>query len=160
MSEVDPYRIVTVESSPDVIEVDPFRIVEVETSRVVEVDKGETRIIYTTDSLKYTSNKMQFVVGIPSGTPVLSGNKADGTRFNDGTVTQWVIRTDVPTTLSARIRKSSSYPTFTDFLALSLTADDYATGAVSIPVQHLDILRLVIDSNTVASRVSIELFIR
>lgn len=145
----------------EIVEVDPYRYVSVETSKIVEVDLGETRILKVTDSLKYTSNKMTFVVGTTNGTPVSVGDKHTyGTRFNDGDVFQWVIVTDVPTTLSARITRSSSYPTFTDLLALSLVDDSYATGTVSIPIQHLDILNLVIDDNDLAERVSIELYVR
>jgi hypothetical protein len=145
----------------EIVEVDPYRYVTLETGKIVEVDRGETKILRITESLNYTSNKMTFVVGTTNGTPVSDGDKHTyGTRINDGRIYQWVISTDVPTTLSARIRKSSAYPTFSDLLALNLTVDAYATGAVSIPIQHLDILDLVIDSNDLAQRVSIELFIR
>lgn len=161
MTDVDGYRYVTVESQPDVIEVDPYRYIEVETNRVVEVDTGAYRIINVTDTVQYVPNKMVFVVGSTSGSPVSPGDKQIyGTRFENGTVHQWVITTDVPTTLSARIMRSGSYPTFSELIAIGLTDASYATGSVSIPIQNLDVMNLIVDSNDLASRISIELFIR
>jgi hypothetical protein len=156
----DPYRIVEVSAQPTVIEVDPFRVIDVETNRVVEVDLGETRIIHTTDVLNYLPNKMVFVAGT-TGTPVTTGDKQTyGTRFGDGTIHQWVVTTNSKTTLTARIQRSTVFPVFTDILTISLSDNDYATGTVDIPLTNLDVLNLAIDDNTVASKISIELWIR
>lgn len=155
----DPWLI---EVSSGVVEIDVDKFIVIEShSGLVEVDTGERGIIEVTKELKYVSNKMTFVVGSSSGVAVSPGAKNTyGTRFGDGTITQWTLMTDKVTDVSVRILKATAFPVFAPILTMTMLGDTYETAAASIPLEDLDVLDFEVVSNTAASKITVELLIR
>jgi hypothetical protein len=146
-------------SSPE-----PHHIVEVVRGKTVEVVKTLNQIEITTRGAQGTrgpqSNRTAFVVGTTNGDEITAGVKgAYLTVFDGGKLTDWVLRSNERSSVSVRLLRSTpaTFPVFTTLFTIDLEDGYSVSGVRDITLDPLDVLDIEVVSNTMSTKIGVEM---